>query len=166
MINRQKEILRYLENNEFLSASQAIDMFHASPATIRRDFLRLTENNSAKRVQGGVQRIPVGRNASIPFFMREQWFTSEKARLAERAIEFVPEKGTIFIHSGSTTLGMGHHLNDGNVITNSITICELLRNRFPAGGVPEIVLLGGSFDLKAGVTYGSKTDDYLRLATT
>jgi len=154
---REEEILRYLEEHDYLSTDQAIAMFHTSPATIRRDFTRLAENSSARRVQGGLRRLSPEANASIPLLMREQWFAAEKARLAERAMEFVPPEGVIFIHSGSTTLYMGRHLTNETIITNSTALCELLRSRFPSGG-PQLILPGGYYDLKAGVIAGSRAE--------
>lgn len=156
--HRKTEILRFLENHDFLSTEQAVEMLKASPATIRRDFHQLAENNSVKKVKGGVRPLPIGSNASIPFFMRQHWFSGEKTHIAKRATEFAPSNGVIFIHSGSTTLELGHYIDSGTIITNSLMICELLRSRFPAGGGPEVILPGGIFDFKAGVLAGSRTE--------
>jgi len=153
--SREENMLHYLEQHEYLSTEKAVEIFQVSPATIRRIFTKLAENNSARRVRGGVRRLSPGANASIPFLMREQWFASEKALLAKRAMEFVPPDGVIFIHSGSTTLYMGNHIANETVITDSTALCELLRTRFPSGG-PQVIVAGGTYDLKAGAIAGSR----------
>jgi len=161
---REEQILHYLESHEFLSTEQAFALFGGSPATIRRAFSRLAESNSVKRVHGGVSRMRMGGGSGepIPFSMRGQWFADEKARLAERAMEFAPKNGAMFIHSGSTTLALARYITQGTVITNSINVCELLMHRFPSGGGPEIILPGGTFDLKAGVMAGPRTESVIR----
>ncbi len=160
--SRESEILEYLEKNSYISTEQAMEMFGKSAASIRRDFTRLAENGNARRVQGGLRAIQPDGNHSIPFFLRERKFMEEKAAIAQKAAEFFPKNGVCFIHSGSTTLLLGNHINSGTVITNCLTFCELLRSRFPSGGGPELIVPCGSVDLKAGIIAGSKAEATLR----
>ncbi len=159
---RETIILRYLESNDFLSTFQAAELLRTSPATVRREFARLAENRSARRVQGGLKRLPPEGNNSIPFTLREQWHAEEKAAIALRAREFLNNGDPIFIHGGSTTLALANHIDSGTVITNSVAVCGALMQRFPAGNGPEVILPGGTIDLKAGILFGSRTEAALR----
>lgn len=159
---REAEILRCLELHEFMSTENAMALFHVSPATARRDFNHLAEGHVVRRVRGGVRRIPAEVGQSIPFSLREQWFAREKARLAEKAMEFIAPGSVTFLHGGSTTNSMANLWKDGCVITDSIGFCELLGRRFPGGeGGPQVILAGGALDLKAGVVMGSRTERIL-----
>ncbi len=159
---REEDILKHLETCEFLSTEQAMKMVGGSAATIRRAFVRLAESNLARRVHGGIRRLPKGGDGALPFVMRERWLEEEKARLTERAMEFVPKGGVVCIHGGSTTLRMAHHIRSGTIITDSINVCGVLMQRFSSGGGPEILLPGGTLDLKSDAIIGPRAEAALR----
>ncbi len=159
---REEAILKHLETTEFLTTEQAMEMVGGSPATIRRAFVKLAESNLARRVHGGIRRLPKGGDGSLPFAMRERWFEEEKARLAERAMEFFPKGGVVFIHGGSTTLKLAHHIRGGTIITDSINVCGVLMQRFSSGGGPEVIVPGGMLDLKGDALFGPRTEAALR----
>jgi DeoR/GlpR family transcriptional regulator of sugar metabolism len=162
-IHREEEILKYLETCEFLSTGQAMEKFGGSAATIRRAFVNLAEGNLARRTHGGISRLSARREGgSLPFAMRERWLDDEKARLARRAMEFFPESGAVFIHGGSTTLGLAHHINRGTIITDSINVCGVLLQRFHSGRGPEVILPGGTLDLMGDVLVGSRAEAAIR----
>jgi DeoR/GlpR family transcriptional regulator of sugar metabolism len=159
---REEDILKRLETCEFLSTEQAMAMVGGSAATIRRAFIKLAGSNLARRVHGGLRRLSKGGDGSLPFVMREHWLEEEKARLAGRAMEFIPPGGVVFIHGGSTTLGLARHIRGGTVITDSINVCGVLMQRFSAGGGPEILLPGGTLDLRGDALFGPRTEAALR----
>lgn len=159
---REEEILKYLETAEFLSTEEAIQLFGGSAATVRRAFVNLAKNNLARRVHGGLQRLPEEKGISIPIAMRESWLGTEKARLAKRAAEFAPHGGSVFIHGGSTTLGLAHHIKSGTVITDAIRVCGVFMQHFSAGGGPELILTGGVLDLKNDMCTGSRAESAIR----
>ncbi|WP_152032798.1 DeoR/GlpR family DNA-binding transcription regulator [Ereboglobus luteus] len=159
---REEAILKQLEACDFLTTEQAMKLVGGSAATIRRAFIRLAETNLARRVHGGLRRLPVGGDGSLPFVMRERWFEDEKARLAARAIEFFPKGGVAFIHGGSTTLKLTQHIRSGTIITDSINVCGSFMQRFSSGGGPEILLPGGTLDLRGDALYGPRTEAALR----
>lgn len=158
---REIMILRYIEEHDFLSTEEAVEMLHTSAATVRRDFNELAERNTVRRVKGGVRRIPPEANRAIPLTLRHQWFSQEKALIAERAMRLIAPDSTIFVHGGSTTVFVARHLNSGGVITNSVELCEVLRERFPNGNGPEVILAGGRLDLKDGNLLGTRAEHSL-----
>jgi DeoR/GlpR family transcriptional regulator of sugar metabolism len=159
---REEDILKHLETCEFLSTEQAMKMVGGSAATIRRAFVRLAKSNLARRVHGGLNRLPQGGSDALPFVMRGRWLENEKTRLAARAMEFVPKGGAVFIHGGSTTLGLAHHIKSGTIITDSINVCGVLMQRFPSGGGPDVILPGGTLDLKSDALVGPRAEAALR----
>jgi len=159
---REEALLKHLESREFLSTEQAMKLAGGSAATIRRAFVKLAESNLARRVHGGLRRLPKGGDGSLPFAMRERWFDEEKARLAERAMEFVPQGGVVFVHGGSTTLKLASYIRGGTVITDSINFCGVLMRRFASGGGPEVILPGGTLDMKGDALHGPRTEAALR----
>lgn len=159
---REEAILKQLENSEFLTTEQAMKLVGGSAATVRRAFVKLAEGNLARRVHGGLRRLPREGEGSLPFVMRERWFEEEKARLAERAMEFVPKGGVVFIHGGSTTLKLAHLIRGGTIITDSINVSGVLMQRFSSGGGPQVLMPGGTLDLKGDALYGPRTEATLR----
>ncbi|MDR1010468.1 MAG: DeoR/GlpR family DNA-binding transcription regulator [Opitutaceae bacterium] len=159
---REEDLLKHLESCEFLTTEQAMKLVGGSAATVRRAFVKLAESNLARRMHGGIRRLPKGGDGSLPFVMRERWFEEEKACLAERAMEFVPKGGVVFIHGGSTTLKLAHHIRGGTVITDSINICGVFMQRFSSGGGPEVLLPGGTLDMRGDALFGPRTEAALR----
>ncbi|MDR1789710.1 MAG: DeoR/GlpR family DNA-binding transcription regulator [Opitutaceae bacterium] len=158
---REEEILRYLENHEFLTTEKAIKLLGDSAATVRRAFVNLARSNLVQREHGGVRAFPKG-GGNLPFSLRESWLGDEKERLAARAMEFVPVGGVVFIHGGSTVLGLARYLRGGVIITDTIHVCEILMKRFPNGGGPEVILPGGVFDLKSDILVGPRAEAGIR----
>jgi DeoR/GlpR family transcriptional regulator of sugar metabolism len=159
----EEEILGYLEKHEFFPSDKAAAHFGVSAATMRRVFARMAKSALGQRVHGGLRRLPEEISSNqIPFVVRGRWLADEKRRLAAKAMEFWPRGGTVFLHCGSTVLGMAHHIRGGTILTNSVNVCNVLMSRFAGGGGPEVVLLGGLLKLKSDILVGSWTEAMLR----
>jgi DeoR/GlpR family transcriptional regulator of sugar metabolism len=111
-----------------------------SPSTVRRDLTRLQEEGRIARTYGGAM-------ARDPFHERsfgesEQLNQDSKESIAARALELVPETGTIFLDAGTTCLALARLLGGRSgltVVTRGLEAALLLA-RTP--GV-EVVVLGG-----------------------
>ncbi len=153
--DREQKILSYLAQNDFLSTADAVRLFNASEATVRRLFNILAEHNTVRRVRGGVKNLSGGHGQEVPVSLRGQWFSAEKRKIAEKAVGFIPSSGTsFFVHGGSTTCFLGMYLNHGTAIVDSLTICRILADRFQTGGGPEVLLIGGKLHLTTDVVLG------------
>ena len=64
----------------------------------------------------------------------------------------------VAIHGGSTTAFLGPYLNHGTVIVNSLAICRILTDRFPSGGGPRVILVGGEVDLRTDIISGPEAE--------
>ncbi len=155
---QEKQICALLTGRDFLPTGEIAERIGASEATARRVVNRLAENRMLLRVHGGVRPLPPESNPSIPFGLREQWFSREKQLLAAEAAKLIPREGVLFVHGGSTTTCLGNYISGGSVITNSLRLAELLRERFPTDDGPEVIVPGGTLDRKAGILTGTRAE--------
>jgi DeoR family transcriptional regulator of aga operon len=125
---RAKEILRLLLNHGKATVEELTEEFRTSPASIRRDLVRLEERGLVHRTHGGAMLAgqiyePFRFDAS--FQVREERFTQEKQRIAAAAAEMVGENETVGFTAGTTTTLVARclRLRSGlHVITNAVNI--------------------------------------------
>ncbi len=125
---RAKEILRLLLSHGKTSVDELTTVFKTSPASVRRDLVRLEERGLVHRTHGGVMLAgqvyePFRFDAS--FHVREQRFAPEKLRIALAAADLVEENETIGVTAGTTTtqVARGLRLRSGlHIITNAVNI--------------------------------------------
>jgi DeoR family transcriptional regulator of aga operon len=126
--NRAKEILRLLLSHGKTSVEDLTAILETSPASVRRDLVRLEEKGLVHRTHGGVMLAgqtyePFRFDAS--FQEREQRFTPEKLRIALAAADLVKENETIGVTAGTTTtqVARGLRMRTGlHIITNAVNI--------------------------------------------
>jgi DeoR family fructose operon transcriptional repressor len=114
--------------------------------TIRRDLSDMQGRQLLRRVHGGAVAIEQ-MNHEPMVDTREAVNSEEKLRIATKAVEEVPERGSVIIDSGST----GQHLaqvfpvdRDVHVVTNSLTTALTLSRR----GIRDLTVLGGAVRTK------------------
>ena len=153
---RQKQIQECLSEHETLTVGDAVRLFHASPATVRRDFSDIAQTGGVTRVRGGIRRNRNRQDELVPFILREKWYSAEKRYLAWRVREYLKGTRTLFIDGGTTTAHLGIFLQDPEqtVITKSMPLCSVISELFPSGGGPEIRLTGGRFHPESGLFLG------------
>jgi DeoR family transcriptional regulator, aga operon transcriptional repressor len=125
---RAKEILRLLLTHGKTSVEELTTLFATSPASVRRDLVRLEERGLVHRTHGGAMLAgqvyePFRFDAS--FRVREQRFAAEKRRIAMAAADLVQENETIGLTAGTTTtqVARGLRLRKGlHIITNAVNI--------------------------------------------
>jgi DeoR family transcriptional regulator, aga operon transcriptional repressor len=125
---RAKEILRLLLGHGKTSVEDLTRLFATSPASIRRDLVRLEEQGLVHRTHGGAMLAsqvyePFRFDAS--FNIRDERFAPEKRRIAMAAADLVLENETIGVTAGTTTtqVARGLSLRKGlKIITNAVNI--------------------------------------------
>ena len=125
---RASEILQLLLKQGRTSVEELVDRFGTSPASIRRDLVRLEENGLVHRTHGGAMLAgqtyePFRFDAS--FHTREGRFTKEKQRIAHAAAELVRDGETVGLTAGTTTTELARVLrlrSTIHVITNAVNI--------------------------------------------
>lgn len=155
-------------------------MLGVSEATVRRDFRKLAEEGSARRLHGGIEFASAASGSaapgaspadevelaepaasepplrSLPLDARTAVRAEAKRRIAARAALMVADGQTLFLDGGSTTLEFARCLCDRavRVVTNSFAAAaELIGSR------ATVVLTGGTVDPTSRVVIGLLGDE-------
>jgi DeoR family transcriptional regulator of aga operon len=143
-VERQENLLHYIETHQRISVQEVCDLFQISLATARRDLESLAEQGKVQRVHGGaiaVRRAP----PEPPVVQRSAQMSQEKKRIGRTTASLILDGETVFLGSGSTVLEAALPLRERpasanlTVITNSLLVCNALAD---APGV-NLVGLGG-----------------------
>src|ERR1700678_770016 len=101
----------------------------ASPASVRRDLIKLAQRGLVHRTHGSVELAgkmtyePFRFDAAFP--LREERFADEKRRIAIAAAEMVNEGDTIALSPGTTTTQVARglrHREGIHIVTNAVNI--------------------------------------------
>lgn len=137
---RDQEIMKLLEQNNYVTVDFLAEKIHISPSSIRRDLQRLELKGLIVRSYGGAE-LKSSVNKQIPFYLRSHQNAQEKAGVAHRAAELVKSGDVIFLDSSTSTYFMLEYLKnikDLTVITNSLasmSVCsEYSINSYLTGG--------------------------------
>ncbi len=134
---------------------------NVSSMTLRRDLVRLEEQNAVLKVPGGALSVDtVLRAKEADFSERINYNTAEKLEIADKAVGLVERKSCIFIDGGSTTTYFARALPDDNfyVLTNALTIAETILRKQK----PNVALLGGDLRRNTFITVGTSCIDYVQ----
>jgi DeoR family transcriptional regulator, aga operon transcriptional repressor len=142
---RAKEILRLLLSHGKTSVEELTSLFGTSPASVRRDLVRLEEQGLVHRTHGGALlagQIYEPFRFDSSFHVREGRFAAEKKRIAKAAAELIVDSETVGFTAGTTTTEVARQLGMRtglHIITNAVNIgLELNSNKGP-----ETTLTGG-----------------------
>lgn len=139
---RQQRILHNVREHAGASVEDLSNALGVSPATIRRDLVRLEELGLIRRVRGGA--MPLAQDGVLPLpESREGHRAQEKRRIGAAAAAMVKDDSVIIIDAGTTTKQMVHHLAARRGLT---VITRDLRIALALAQYPHIhcVFLGGS----------------------
>ncbi len=140
-LERRRRIIERLQQDGRVDVTELAESFEVTTETIRRDLIELQRERLVRRVHGGA--VPWRGTMLVPRLeVRESHNVEHKRRIARAALEEVPERGSLIIDSGSTTLQLADLLDrdrDLTVITNSVPVIRSLA----LTDRPEVVVLGG-----------------------
>lgn len=125
---RIDQVETYILENKSVSIDKLCETFDISKNTVRRDLDVLTKKGTVAKVYGGaISTEPNGSNYKpLTSFNERNIKNSEaKIKIVKQASKFVNEGDTIFIDTGTSTLGIIDylgHLNKLTIITNSIEL--------------------------------------------
>jgi len=126
---RAKEILRLLLHHGKTSIDELTVLLKMSPASVRRDLVRLEERGLVHHIHGGAmladQPVYEPFRFDASFKVREERFTKEKQRIAQAAADLVQENETIGFTAGTTTTQVALRLRQRSnlhIITNAVNI--------------------------------------------
>jgi DeoR family fructose operon transcriptional repressor len=138
---RQRYVAEIVQRDGRADVAKLAEELQVTGETLRRDLITLERRGLVRRTHGGVISVQrLGFEPANP--VRAVVMIDEKRRIAQAALNEVPDEGAILIDSGTTTaflaeiLPTNRHLN---VVTNSVDVLTLL--------VPQtnftVMMLGG-----------------------
>lgn len=128
---RAKEILHLLLRDGKASVDDLIAALGTSPASIRRDLVRLEKQGLVHRTHGGAMLAGGGVTVYEPFRfdaafqVRADRFAAEKQRIARAAAALIQENETVGIAAGTTTTLIARqlvHRKNLHIVTNAVNI--------------------------------------------
>lgn len=128
MNQRKKDILEFLKQNESVKITTLAELCGVSQVTIRKDVAQLEQLGMIHRYRG---KISIINHNLRPYFIREDFNSSNKRLIAQKAVELIAPNDLIILDAGTTTMLIAEILaseQPHNIITNSIPVATQLRN--------------------------------------
>lgn len=157
--HRVEKIIEYLNVYNLVTVEELVKILDVSPATIRRDLIRLDEQGVISRTHGCI---------SLNRFVAEQPTTNEKIILnirekqliAEAAMSFVKPGNSIILDAGTTSMALARHFIGMplQVITVDLHIALFLAEFKQI----EVMVVGGKVDYSSQSTIGEHGSSLLR----
>lgn len=142
--------------------AKVVDLAKASgvtTTTIRRDLEQLQKQGIIRRNHGGVIAVP-SRGEHLPYSVRLDSYSTEKAAIAEVAASHIPDGSSVIVDDGSTCAAVARTLagRDLTVLALSIHVASAL------GALPgaRILTPGGALDPDELAWTGASAVDTVR----
>lgn len=103
---RRDSILETLQRDGYVRLSSLSEDLQVAPVTIHRDLDLLEAEGALERVRGGARSVG-GLRIRTDYETREAQMLAEKASIASRALQEVPDGSTVFLDSSTTVLELG-----------------------------------------------------------
>ncbi|WP_367319651.1 DeoR/GlpR family DNA-binding transcription regulator [Streptomyces sp. HUAS ZL42] len=153
---RHQLILRALRSGGPAAVTDLSEQLGVSPATIRRDLVKLEEDGLLTRVHGGA----VVEEGDQPFAEVAEVRVPEKDAIAVHAAAMITDGQSVLLDIGTTAFRLARQLHGRRltVITSNLVVYEELADD---EGI-ELVLLGGMVRREYRSLVGFLTEDNLR----
>ncbi len=124
---RQRLILKLVEERSVVSVGDLVELSGASEATVRRDVNAMAERGEIRRVRGGAEALhPRHRPhlVGVPFELSRDVCAPQKRAIAQAAAALIGPGESIIIAGGTTTWRLVEFLRDTDldILTNSFPI--------------------------------------------
>lgn len=149
---REKYILDMLNRHGEITVNTIVKRFNISGMTARRDIAKLAQHGYLLRTHGGALKNDPLENM-FSFARRIDRYKERKISIGQRAAQFVKDKDTIYIDSGTTLIRMCQFLKNKTglkIITNSLPAASELTNHSDM----EVILIGGKIIHERRAIYG------------
>ena len=159
---RWTQIEQILSKSGSLSIKELADELRVSQTTIRRDLVKMEENNMIQRLWGGASPIKQELNDTInlqdEYILRFSRNLDKKRAVAKKAASYIKDGDSIFIDAGSTTSYIIEFIDaaDVTVVTNSINNFSILAQKNIRTYVPH-----GFINFGASAIMGRDTNEKL-----
>ena len=159
MNDRLDQIILFLKNHSIATVDQLVKVTNASPATIRRDLVKLSNEGTILRTHGGISL-----NQFIPhqptIDEKQLQHIAEKDRIAEYAASFIAPGDSVILDAGTTTLCIAKKIAHMTlrVITTDLHIALLLSEYKQI----EVIMTGGRIDNSSQSCIGNHGQNFLQ----
>jgi DeoR/GlpR family transcriptional regulator of sugar metabolism len=156
---RQQKLMELLVRERSVRIADLKDMFNVSEETIRRDLRKLEADGLVKRTHGGAI-LTDSVHVVPPIQQRKQQHLSEKAAIAEKAVELIRDSSAVMLDSGSTTMEIARRLANRpvTVLTNDLAIAAELMSSLQV----QLIVLGGSHQRGTTSLAGPECEEMIR----
>jgi len=157
---RHREIPAMAARDGEVSVDALARRFGVSVMTIRRDLTHLAREGKVTRTHGGALPARAGV-VELAYEEKARDHAEEKRAIARAVADMVRPGMAVSLDTGTTTLEVARaiaHAGDLTVLTSSLTIASVLRNR---EGI-ELVLLGGTVRKNSPDLTGELTEDNVK----
>ncbi|MGM0123780.1 DeoR family transcriptional regulator, carbon catabolite repression regulator [Enterococcus sp. AZ194] len=154
MEERLEKIKQVLEEHKSATIEKLVEELDVSKDTVRRDLIKLEQQNVVKRTHGGA--VLNNREAMIyNYDQRSEKFHLIKERIAQKTAELIKDNSSVIFDSSTTVEAVIPQISDKNIyaITNSLTHAKLLARNERS----EITLLPGKLHKEQLFLHGSET---------
>jgi len=155
---RRLQLVEWTRNEGRIDAAAAAKKLSVATETVRRDLDVLERRGIVRRVHGGaISQDRLQKEYTIP--ERENINPDAKARIANAAAQFIPDRGCIFVDGGTTTEQLATHLRGKSellVITNNIRLASRIGD-----STTRVHVLSGEIRPATLSTVGSRAADDL-----
>jgi DeoR family transcriptional regulator, fructose operon transcriptional repressor len=149
---RHEHILRAAKSAGRVDVNELADALGVTTETIRRDLSHLQRRGVLRRVHGGA--MPTGRLTLAPVGDDRTDSTAAAVRIAEAALEELPDRGSILLSTGEATARLAEMLPADRpltVVTNALSVASTL----VAHPGTTVVVVGGRVDRHTAASVGS-----------
>lgn len=107
---RLEHIVQLLNQRGGIRTNELAEELGVSAATVRRDLEELAARGSVDRTHGGAVILRSGPGKEVPYAEKTLHMRAEKERIAQRALDFVPDGATVILDSGTTVVELARRL--------------------------------------------------------
>lgn len=138
---RQGAIVERARSKGRVEVASLASVLGVSLETVRRDLGALEKRGMLRRTHGGAVPVELLRfEPEVSERQTEQ--VAEKARIAEAALDFLPERGTVALDAGTTTAALAELLPAGRELT-VLTNCLPIASALASNTSLKVVISGG-----------------------
>jgi len=139
---RRMLICKMAQERGSVNVTELAQAFEAGISTIRRDLDALHEEGKLVRVHGGAI-LKETATPRTPYKQSRSQHIEEKSAIAEAALAYMPESGTVFMGGGTTTYQLALKIQakmDTCVVTNALDLAAHL----VSNNLADVDLVGGT----------------------
>lgn len=143
---RHDKIISNLHQKQSLTVADIVNLFDISPATARRDIVKLNDSGRLIKVRNGAEYSPGEKEAWSPVNVNNTIHFEEKSKIAKQASNLCEYDNTVVINCGTTAFMLGQELcgTPVQIVTNYFPLASyLIENEHE-----NVIIMGGQYNKK------------------